>query len=170
MLLVLEVNNLDLISTLKYMHEATSLHFDCVQAHSGQMLMPATHFSLGAATAGLLPSAGTLTYPKDSAYTRIVLQQLLPAPVRLRLPTLDVEISAGEIRLAAGRLKCTPRAVAFLAQRAGDWLGQPERFSKAWVVDVDEVVWHLDEPLRAWWLEQASAPAAASAKGQLPQA
>jgi hypothetical protein len=43
----------------------------------------------GAATAGLLPSAGTLTYPKDSAYTRIVLQQLLPAPVRLRLPTLD---------------------------------------------------------------------------------
>jgi hypothetical protein len=67
----------------------------------------------------------------------------------VRLPTLDVEISAGEIRLAAGRLKCTPRAVAFLAQRAGDWLGQPERFSKAWVVDVDEVVWHLEEPLRA---------------------
>ena len=98
-LLVLEVNNLDLISTLKYMHEATSMHFDCVQAHSGQMLMPATHFSLGAATAGLLPSAGTLTYPKDSAYTRIVLQQLLPAPVRLRLPTLDelTKLSALEV-------------------------------------------------------------------------
>ena len=48
------------------MQEATSLHFDSVQAHSGQMLMPAVHFSLGAATAGLLPDEGLLTYPKDS--------------------------------------------------------------------------------------------------------
>ena len=51
-LLVLEVSNLDVVSTRKYMAEATSMHFDCVQSHSGQMLMPATHFSLGAATAG----------------------------------------------------------------------------------------------------------------------
>ena len=49
------MSNLDVASTRKYMAEATSMHFDCVQAHSGQMLMPATHFSLGAATAGLLP-------------------------------------------------------------------------------------------------------------------
>ena len=54
-LLVLEVSNLDAVSTRRYMREATSMHFDCVQAHSGQMLMPATHFSLGAATCGLLP-------------------------------------------------------------------------------------------------------------------
>lgn len=65
------------------------MHFDCVQAHSGQMLMPATHFSLGAATAGLLPATGrTLTYPKDSPYTRIVLQQLRPAGVSIRIATL----------------------------------------------------------------------------------
>ena len=65
------------------------MHFDCVQAHSGQMLMPATHFSLGAATAGLLPSAKqTLTYPKSSPYTRIVLQQLKPAGVSIRIATL----------------------------------------------------------------------------------
>ena len=38
------------------------MHFDSVQAHSGQMLMPATHFSLGAAPAGLLPDDGLLTY------------------------------------------------------------------------------------------------------------
>ena len=44
------------------------MHFDCVQAHSGQMLMPAVHFSLGAAAAGLLPAEDMLTYPKDSAY------------------------------------------------------------------------------------------------------
>ena len=85
-LLVLEVSNLDVVSSVKYMAEATSLHFDSVQAHSGQMLMPATHFSLGAASAGLLPSPGTLTYPKDSAYTCIVLQHLLPAGVKVSVP------------------------------------------------------------------------------------
>ena len=65
-LLVLEVSNLDVVSTRTHMNQATSMHFDCVQAHSGQMLMPATHFSLGAASAGLLPEDGVLTYPKDS--------------------------------------------------------------------------------------------------------
>ena len=88
-LLVLEVSNLDCVTTRKYMNEATSMHFDCVQMHSGQILMPPTHFSLGAATAGLLPSTKTLTYPKDSAYTRIVLQQLRPAGVKIRIATLD---------------------------------------------------------------------------------
>jgi len=53
------------------------------------MLMPATHFSLGAATAGLLPDRHTLTYPKEAAYTRIVLQRLTPGGVKIRLPTLD---------------------------------------------------------------------------------
>ena len=64
------------------------MHFDSVQAHSGQMLMPATHFSLGAATAGLLPDASLLTYPKDAGYTRIVLQQLRPAGYAIRLASL----------------------------------------------------------------------------------
>ena len=84
-LLVLEVSNLDVVSTRKHMTEATSMHFDCVQAHSGQMLMPATHFALGAAAAGLLPTSQTLTYPKDSEYTRIVLQRFTPAGVKIRL-------------------------------------------------------------------------------------
>ena len=88
-LLVLEVSNLDTVTTRKYMREATSMHFDCVQMHSGQILMPPTHFSLGAATAGLLPSSRTLTYPKDSPYTRIVLQQLKPAGIKVRTATLD---------------------------------------------------------------------------------
>ena len=63
----------------------------------------------------------------------------------LQMPTFEVESSATEIRLATGRLECTPRAVAFLAQKAGDWLGQPERFSKALIIDVGEVVWRLDD-------------------------
>ena len=36
----------------------------------------------------MLPEQGLLTYPKDSAYTRIVLQQLRPRGVSIRLATL----------------------------------------------------------------------------------
>ena len=87
-LLVLEVNCLDVATTRTYMREATSMHFDCVQAHSGQLLTPAAHFSLAAAAAGLLPEEGTLSYPKEAGYTRIVLQQLRPAGLAIRLATL----------------------------------------------------------------------------------
>ena len=102
-LLVLEVHCLDIASTQRYINEATALHFDCLQSHSGQLLVPAAHFALATAAAGLLPAllrpadsragqgsragAGVLTYPKDSPYTRIVLQRLRPANVRVRLAT-----------------------------------------------------------------------------------
>jgi len=88
-LLVLEVSLLPVESTTKYMREATSLHFDCCQAHSGQLLMPATHFSLGAATAGLEPTPEVLMYPKKSPFTRVVLQNLRPDDVSIRLATMD---------------------------------------------------------------------------------
>lgn len=58
----------------------------------------------------------------------------------LALPALDVEVSATEVRLATQRLECTPRVVAALAEVGAAWLGEPERFTKAWVVDVAEVV------------------------------
>jgi hypothetical protein len=63
----------------------------------------------------------------------------------LTLSALDVEVSATEVRLTTQRLDCTPRVVAMLAEISGAWLGEPERFTKAWVVDVGEVVW-LAEP------------------------
>lgn len=59
----------------------------------------------------------------------------------LVLPALDVEVSATEVRLAAERLECTPRVIAALAEIGGAWLGEPERFTKAWVVDVADVAW-----------------------------
>lgn len=59
----------------------------------------------------------------------------------LALPALDVEVSATEVRLATQRLEGTPRVIAALAEIGGAWLGEPERFTKAWVVDVAEVVW-----------------------------
>jgi len=57
---------------------------------------------------------------------------------------LDVEMSANEVRLTLDRLECTPRAAALLAALASDWLRHPERFSRAWVVDVGAVEWFGD--------------------------
>ena len=83
------------------------MHFDSVQAHSGQLLMPATHFSLGAATAGLLSEEGLLTYPKDSGYTRIVLQQLRPAGLSVRLATLDDLAELAELEGGGSGTACS---------------------------------------------------------------
>ena len=88
-LLLLEVSLLAVPTTTKHLRDATSLHFDACQAHSGQMLMPASLFALGAAAAGLFPAPAMLLYPKEAAYTRILLQQLLPHSTRIRLATTD---------------------------------------------------------------------------------
>ena len=79
-LLLLEVHSLTVSDTAQFMAEATSLHFDALQSWSGQMLVPAPHWQLALAHAGLLPDANLLCYPKDSLYTRITLQRLVPAP------------------------------------------------------------------------------------------
>jgi hypothetical protein len=79
-LLLLEVHSLTVSDTVQFMAEATSLHFDALQSWSGQMLVPAPHWQLALAHAGLLPDRNLLCYPKDSLYTRITLQRLVPAP------------------------------------------------------------------------------------------
>ena len=89
-LLLLEVHSLTVSDTAQFMAEATSLHFDALQSWSGQMLVPAPHWQLALAHAGLLPDANLLCYPKDSLYTRITLQRLVPAPCAgFRLATLS---------------------------------------------------------------------------------
>ena len=99
------------------------------------MLMPATHFSLGAAAAGLRPAPGLLLYPKEAAFTRIVLQQLLPSPVIIRLATMDdlptlirIEEHWGAEELRASeatlRLRLTNHPGGqFVAERGGEVCG-----------------------------------------------
>lgn len=83
-LLLLEVHLLDVRATHQHMRTATSLHFDALQAWSSQMLLPAAQWAAAAAAAGL-SSSERLCYPKDSAFTRIVLQRLVPSQVAIRL-------------------------------------------------------------------------------------
>jgi hypothetical protein len=83
-LLLLEVHLLDVRTTHQRMRTATSLHFDAPQAWSSQMLLPAAQWAAAAAAAGLSLSE-RLCYPKDAAFTRIVLQRLVPSQVAIRL-------------------------------------------------------------------------------------
>ena len=72
------------------MRIATSLHFDALQAWSGQMLLPAAHWAAAAAMAGLASRRSErLCYPKDGNFTRIVLQRLLPSAFSIRLACVD---------------------------------------------------------------------------------
>ena len=89
-LLLLEVHLLDVGSTLEHIQSATSLHFDALQAWTGQMLLPAMHWAAAAAAAGLSsPKSELLQYPKDSKYTRITLQRLTPSELRIQLACAD---------------------------------------------------------------------------------
>eukprot|EP00964_Phaeocystis_antarctica_P119544 scaffold83272_cov74-Phaeocystis_antarctica.AAC.1 len=78
-LLLLEVHSLTVSDTAQFMAEATSLHFDALQSWSGQMLVPAPHWQLALAHAGLLPGSNLLCYPDNPLYTRVTLQRLVPA-------------------------------------------------------------------------------------------
>lgn len=55
----------------------------------GHTLLPASLFSLAAASAGLCPTANMLTYPENSSLTRLVLQNLRPDVARVRLATME---------------------------------------------------------------------------------
>lgn len=88
-MLMLEASQLDVVASRRFMREASSVHFDCVQAHSGQIRLPATQVLLGAATNGLLLEEEVQTFPKSSPYTQVVLKHVSPAWMSIRLVTLD---------------------------------------------------------------------------------
>lgn len=80
----------------------------------------------------------------------------------LVLSEVEVEEVAAEVRLRVPRLECSPAAFRLLAGVAGEWLGRPQRFPQAWVVDVSEVTWILPDGGRitsgaGWHLECAAA-------------
>eukprot|EP00966_Prymnesium_polylepis_P313439 7242989-Prymnesium_polylepis.1 len=121
-LLLLEVHLLDVKSTHEQMSGATNLHFDALQAWSGQMLLPAKHWAAAAAAAGLSSADGErLQYPKDGEYTRIVLQRLLPCPLVIRLavpsdmPSLSALESFQPPGLQADRARIERRIAQFAA-------------------------------------------------------
>ena len=81
-------------------------------------------------------------------------EHLTPGAIRLRscclrspqgetlvaIPVVDVELTPTEVRLRLPRFECTPQEARTLAAIARAWLREPVRFSRAWVVDVDEFI------------------------------
>jgi hypothetical protein len=85
----------------------------------------------------------------------------------LVLPLVEVEMAAGEVRVSAPRFECSPSAARMLAGIASEWLGRPERFPEAWVVDVGEVVWRAGGdglgPIASGWHVECVAAAGSRA-------
>ena len=76
---MLSASNLDVASTRRYMREATSMHFDSLQAHAGQIRISARHFALATAACGLLPpedDGRSHGPPTESNYIQVVAQWL----------------------------------------------------------------------------------------------
>lgn len=71
-LIILEVHALKPETILAYLDDNESLHFDALQAFSGQSLVSAEVFLMAAAEAGLLPKLNlSKRYPQVFPYTRI---------------------------------------------------------------------------------------------------
>lgn len=108
---------------------------------------------------GLPVSVGAVVHPRPGVLrlTQVVVGGTGHGDA-LVLPQLEVETAAGETRVRVPRLECSPGAARMVAGIAGEWLGRPERFPDAWVVDIGEVTWLPAEgihetPLAGWHLE-----------------
>ncbi|CAK9049662.1 unnamed protein product, partial [Durusdinium trenchii] len=86
-LCMLEVMQLDVPTTRRYLKECVSFHFDIVQCLSRQYMVSAVAFALSCAMAGLFPTdcRAVQTYPEAGGYCRMMNQHLVRKPYRIRL-------------------------------------------------------------------------------------
>lgn len=86
-LCMLEVMQLNLPSTRRFMNDCVSFHFDIVQSLSRQYMVSAVSFAMSCAMAGLFPSdcRSVQTYPETGGYCRMMNQHLVRKAFRLRL-------------------------------------------------------------------------------------
>ena len=88
-LVVLEVHSLP-ASTVRAHLSSENLHFDAIQAFSGQLMTAADEFLMAAANAGLFARHEFVrNYPKTLPYTRITLNFLESRNYRIRFPRVD---------------------------------------------------------------------------------
>ncbi|WDD90194.1 class I SAM-dependent methyltransferase (plasmid) [Burkholderia sp. FERM BP-3421] len=113
-LLVLEVHALEARLAFEARHDSISLHFDPLQALTGQLLVSAKAFVYATAAAGL-HTAELVRFPKHDGMTRITFQHLLPVDYQIRFATHeDVPLLA---QLGAAQLNLPPAEAALLVQQ-----------------------------------------------------
>ena len=66
------------------------------------------------------------------------------------VPLVEVEQSGGEVRLRIDSLACTPEVALFLGTLARRWLEQPQRPSRACVIDVARLQFSPKETAAQW--------------------
>lgn len=116
---------------------------------------------------GLPVSVGAVVHPRPGVLrlTRVVVGDVMAGrghDEALVLPQVEVETAAGEVRVSVPRFECSPSAARMLAGIVSEWLGRPERFPDAWVVDVGEVEWRaggdgLGSIMAGWHVECVAA-------------
>lgn len=72
----------------------------------------------------------------------------------LVLSELELEATADEVRLRTSAARCSPGALVALARIGRAWLGEPVRFPRAWIVEVD--AWQWDVGGDGWQANEAS--------------
>ncbi|CAE8591977.1 unnamed protein product [Polarella glacialis] len=89
-LCMLEVMQLDVPTTKRFMNDCVSFHFDIVQCLSRQYMISAVAFAMGGAMAGLFPTdfKSVQNYPEQGKYCRMMNQHLVRRPYKIRLAEL----------------------------------------------------------------------------------
>eukprot|EP00931_Biecheleriopsis_adriatica_P049050 TRINITY_DN28360_c0_g1_i2.p1 TRINITY_DN28360_c0_g1~~TRINITY_DN28360_c0_g1_i2.p1 ORF type:complete len:592 (+),score=131.28 TRINITY_DN28360_c0_g1_i2:158-1933(+) len=90
-LCMLEVMQLDVPTTRRFMNDCVSFHFDIVQSLSRQYMISSVAFALSCAMAGLFPVdfKSVQNYPEQGKYCRMLNQHLVRKPYRIRLAELS---------------------------------------------------------------------------------
>ena len=90
-LCMLEVMQLDVPTTKRFMNDCVSFHFDIVQGLSRQYMVSAVSFAMSCAMAGLFPTdfKSVQAYPEQGRYCRMLNQHLVRKPYAIRLAELS---------------------------------------------------------------------------------
>ncbi|KVD87326.1 hypothetical protein WS62_18075 [Burkholderia sp. ABCPW 14] len=113
-LIVLEVHALNARRAFESKHNSISLHFDPLQALTGQLLVSAKAFFYATAAAGLRTSELN-RFPEREALTRISFQRMQPVAYRIRFATADDGPALAD--LAAVQLKLSLVNATMLVER-----------------------------------------------------
>mmetsp|Transcript_46853 Transcript_46853/g.109412 ORF Transcript_46853/g.109412 Transcript_46853/m.109412 type:complete len:1049 (+) Transcript_46853:34-3180(+) len=90
-LCMLEVMQLDVLTTKRFLNDCVSFHFDIVQSLSRQYMVSAVSFAMSCAMAGLFPTdfKAVQAYPEQGRYCRMLNQHLVRKPYIIRLAELS---------------------------------------------------------------------------------
>lgn len=121
-LCMLEVMQLDVPTTKRFLNDCVSFHFDIVQGLSRQYMVSAVSFAMSCAMAGLFPTdfKSVQAYPEQGRYCRMMNQHLVKKPYVIRLAEVsDLEkLQSLEEKAWAPGLRASPEVLKARLEKA----------------------------------------------------